>query len=160
MLVVWLTGWQEEGDLTSRLRVYRSVDSLVEFYIPLHQQTANGTLNKQPAEGFVYRDSYYEIVRQEVKNDTLLILGYANKKGSFWQQDLLDFVKHQFGNDTNTIPKKAHHLLKILLKEYYQGARLVISFCPLYWREPVVIPDLNSTLLTLPLPVYSPPPES
>lgn len=159
MLVAWMIGWQEEGDLTSRLQVYRSVDSLVEFYVPLHQQATEG-LPKQPAEGFVYRDNYYDIIRQEVKNDTLLIVGYANKQGTFWQQDLLDFIKHQFGNDSTSAPQKANHLLKLLLKEYYQGVRFVVSFYHSCWREPIQIPAFIAPLLTLSLPIHSPPPEN
>lgn len=160
MLVVWVIGWQEEGDLTSSLRVYRSVDSLVEFYVPLHQQATEGDLSTQPAEGFVYRDNYYDIIRQEIKNDTLLIVGYANKQGSFWQQDLLDFIKHQFGSDSTSTPQKAHHLLKLLLKEYYQGVRFVINFCHSYWRDPIQTPAYIAPLLTVSLPIHSPPPEN
>ncbi|GAB4024421.1 hypothetical protein [Spirosoma koreense] len=160
MLVVWMINWQEEGDLTSRLKVYKSVDSIVEFYIPLHRQTNEGQLPTHPTEGFVYRDSYYQIVRQEVKNDTLLILGYVDKHGLFWQQDLLDFIKHQFGNDSNSGPQKANNLLRNLLKEYYQGVRFVINFSYSYWREPVRIPPFAAPLMTLSLPVHSPPPEA
>ncbi|AKD56990.1 hypothetical protein [Spirosoma radiotolerans] len=159
LLVGRMIGWQQEGDLASRLRVYRSVDSLVEFYIPLHQQATTTTKLTQPTEGFVYRDTYYEIVRQEIKNDTLLILGYADKKDSFWQQDLLDFIRHQCGNESTSTPLKAHHLLKILLKDYYQGVRLVVNFCPSSWWQLYSIPPFTVHLSTVFLPVHSPPPE-
>ncbi|GAB3796694.1 hypothetical protein GCM10028819_14760 [Spirosoma humi] len=160
MLVVWMISWQEESDLSSRLSVYRSVDSLVEFYIPLHQQAVQDSLQTHPTEGFVYRDNYYDIVRQEIKNDTLLILGYANKQGSFWQQNLLDFINQQVESDSNSLPEKANQLLKNLLNDYYQGVRFVINFCHPSVRVPVLIPTFTAILPTLVLPVNSPPPEA
>ncbi len=67
VLVTWIVGWQEESDLTNRLSVYRSGDTLVEFYIPLGQQATAHNLLDHTTEGFVYRDSYYGIVRREIK---------------------------------------------------------------------------------------------
>lgn len=160
VLVVWLIGWQEEGDLSHQLRVYRSVDSLVEFYIPVHQSVHDNAIETQPIDGFVYRDNYYEVIRQEVKHDTLLILGFAQKKGTFWQQNLLDFIRRQFGENENSLPKKAHQLLKTLLKEYYQGVRFTIDFCHVNWLENTLLSTLQSFLLSLSLPIHSPPPEA
>ena len=154
-----MIGWQEEGDLASRLRVYRSVDSLVEFYIPLNNPGTEGELTTHPDEGFVYHASYYDIIHQEIQHDTLLIVGLAKKKNSFWQGDLLDFIKHQFGDDSTNAPQKTNHLLKLLVKEYYQGVRLVVQFNHSSWREPVSIPGFAAPLSTLFLPVHSPPPE-
>ena len=159
VLVVWMIGWQEERDLTNRLSVYRSVDSLVEFYIPLGQQTIDCRLPAHATEGFVYRDSYYDIVRQEVKNDTLLILGYANKRNSFWQQDLLDFINHQLGAESSSIPIKAHHLLKNLVHDYDLGVRFVVSFRPVYWLASVPVPAISTPRLSIAIPIPSPPPE-
>lgn len=159
VLVVWMVGWQQERDLTNRLSVYRSVDSLVEFYIPWQQQATGNDLSAPATEGFVYQDSYYDIVRQEVKNDTLLLLGYAKKQDSFWTQDLLAFINHEFGNDSTTIPLKAHHLLKNVVHDYDQGVRFVINFWPPHWQAIVRIPALDRPVSTLSLPVQSPPPE-
>ncbi len=159
VLVAWMVGWQQQSDLTNRLSVYRSVDSLVEFYIPIGQQATAHSLPDHVTEGFVYRDSYYDIVRQEIKNDTLLILGYANKRNSFWQQDLLDFINHQIGSESGATPVKAHHLLKNLIHDYDQGVRFVVSFRQLYWPDSVSMPIVDIPLLSLVIPIPSPPPE-
>ncbi|MVM30021.1 hypothetical protein GO755_08255 [Spirosoma sp. HMF4905] len=160
VLVLWTLNWQEESDLSSRLTVYRTVDSIVEFYIPLHERAANTVLPAQTTDGFAYRDSYFEIVRQEVKNDTLHILGYVNKKRSFWQQDLLGFIKHQFSNESGSSQKKADHLLKNLLKEYYTSRPIVMCFCHSHWRETSQIPSITAFLSNRAIPVHSPPPQA
>ena len=160
VLVLWTVNWQEERDLSSHLTVYRTVDSIVEFYVPLRERAANTILPEKTSEGFAYRDSYYEIVRQEVKNDTLHILGYVNKGRSFWQQDLLGFIKHQFNNESGSSQKKADHLLKNLLKEYYTQQSSGMSFCHSLWREAVQIPSTPAFLPDRAIPVHSPPPEA
>ena len=160
VLVLWTINWQEERDLSSRLMVYRTVDSLVEFYVPLQERGPNTVLSEHTTEGFAYRDSYYEIVRQEVKNDTLHILGFVNKNRSYWQQDLLGFIKHQFSNESGSTQKKADHLLKNLLKEYYTSRPIVVCFSHPDWRETIRIPSIPAFLSNRTIPVYSPPPQA
>ncbi|WP_461132475.1 hypothetical protein [Spirosoma lituiforme] len=159
VLALWTTNWQEESDLSNRLTVYRTGDSPVEFYVPLSKKAPNTVLSEHTTEGFAYRDSYYEIIRQEVKNDTIHILGYVNKNHSFWQQDLLEFIKHQLGNESGTSQKKTNHLLKNFLKEYYPGRQAVVCFCHPHWRETIRIPSAPASLSSRAIPVYSPPPQ-
>ncbi|QHV97980.1 hypothetical protein [Spirosoma endbachense] len=160
MLVFLSMSWQEERDLTNRLTVYRTVDSIVEFYVPLREKTAEPILPQQSAEGFAYRGSFYEIVRLEVHNDTLHILGLASKTRTLWKQDLLSFIDHQFISESSKSQKKANHLLKNLLKEYCPFCRSVVDLIPPQWRDNERIPSLSLFLSDRDIPVHSPPPKA
>jgi len=160
MLVALSINGQDERDLTSRLTVYRTVDSIVEFYVPLQEKGAATALSEHPAGGFAYRDNFYEIIRLDVQHDTLHILGIATKKCSLWQQDLLSFIEHQFIGESGRSQKKASHLLKNLLKEYYPFDRSVVCLRPPYWCDTVLISSLFSLLTDRALPVQSPPPRA
>ncbi|MVM35582.1 hypothetical protein GO755_36535 [Spirosoma sp. HMF4905] len=160
MLVLVSINGQEERDLTSRLTVYRTVDSIVEFYVPLHEKAAETVFTKQSSEGFAYKGSFYEVVRLEMQNDTLHILGFATKTRSLWQQDLLSFIEHQFIGESGRSQKKAGHLLKNLLKEYCPFDKPTIYIMPGHWREAVQIPSVLSVLTNRAVPVHSPPPRA
>ena len=75
-VLVWGIGWwQAEGDLSERLQVYRSVDSIVEFQIPLNDPADGNAMARTTEDGFRYRGHYYSVVSLEVINDTLHIAG-------------------------------------------------------------------------------------
>ena len=160
MLVLLSINGQEERDLTNRLTVYRTVDSIVEFYVPLQEKGVATTLPQHSDEGFAYKDNFYEIVSLEVQHDTLHILGFITKKRSVWQQDLLSFIEHQFIGESGRSQKKASHLLKNLLKEYCPFDRPVVYSIPLHWREPVQTSSVLAILTDRALPVQSPPPRA
>ena len=149
--------WQAEHDLSERLLVYRSVDSLIEFQIPLNGNDVS-TLTSTTDDGFSYRGHYYDVVSMEVRCDTLHIAGLESENKSFWQGDLLSFLnKHVTGtSDTN---RKANQFLKFLLKEYSPNPRAVFQFLPFNWRVAVRIPDAPFVFEARALPVHSPPPE-
>ncbi len=149
--------WQAEHDLSERLLVYRSVDSLVEFQIPLNGSDDNALTNTTN-EGFGYRGHYYDVVSMEVRGDTLHIAGLESEKRSFWQGDLLSFLNEHLAGTTDK-NRKANQFLKFLLKEYSPNPRAVFCFLPLHWRAAVRIPDAPSVAEARALPVHSPPPE-
>ncbi|MFC5411658.1 hypothetical protein ACFPMF_20215 [Larkinella bovis] len=160
LLVLLSVQWQEQHELSERLTVYSSVDHIVEFQIPLQKHPNEAILTQQKKEGFKYRGSFYEIVNLDVSGDTLHITGYVNKTKSFFQRDLLSFVKEQFSTDASETTKKAHNLLKLLLKEYSPIHKARTWFFLYDWREKAVqIPSFFASLLTRSLPVFSPPPE-
>ncbi|GAB3272945.1 hypothetical protein GCM10027347_44950 [Larkinella harenae] len=160
LLVLLSVQWQEQHELSERLTVFSSVDHLVEFQIPLQKHPNEAILTQQKSEGFKYRGSYYEIVNLDVSGDTLHITGYVNKTKSFFQRDLLSFVKEQFATGTSETAKKANNLLKLLLKEYSPISRARTWFFFYDWTEKTVrIPSFASLLLSRSLPVFSPPPE-
>lgn len=160
VLVLLRVNDQEERDLTNSLRVYRTVDSIVEFYVPLHESASVTDLPQASSEGFAYKDNFYEIIRQEVQHDTLHILGVAMKTRSLWQQDLLSFIKHQFIGEGGQAQKKASHILKNLLKEYCPFSESVIYVMHCQWREVVQIPSFLTLLTDRAIPVQSPPPRA
>ena len=151
--------WQEQHELSERLRIYSSTDSMVEFHIPLQQHPDEASITQHPTEGFSYRGNYFEIVHLEVSGDTLHIMGYESNRPALWQQDLLSFVKKQFTGSSET-SKKASQLLKLLLKEYCRPERIVntqlISFS---WYENRTAFDYLLPLTTWALSLPSPPPE-
>ncbi|MBD2704522.1 hypothetical protein IC229_28030 [Spirosoma sp. BT702] len=152
---VW---WQAEHDLSQRLQVYRSVDSIVEFQIPLKDKPDANSITRTTSDGFTYRGQYYSVVSMNIQGDTLYIAGLQTDSNSFWQSDLLSFMqKHVTG--TSDSPKKANTLLKFLLKEYSPTPRVAFCFHSPSWHNDIRIPEKPFLLHQLALRISSPPPE-
>lgn len=151
--------WQAEHDLSAKLSVYRTVDSLVEFEIPLTDTFDASGLPSITEDGFSYRGSYYAVVSIETRADKLFITGMESKNQSFWSDDLLAFLENHITGATDS-HQKANQFLKFLLKEYPPAPRVVFSFRSPHWRELVRIPDVLFVVAARALPVYSPPPQS
>lgn len=150
--------WQAEHDLSKQLLVYRTVDSLVEFQIPLADQTNAVAISRTTSEGFSYKGHYYDVVSLEIRGDKLHIAALESASRSFWQGDLLSFLNdHVIG--TSNSRQKANQFLKFLLKEYSPNPRAVFQFLPAQWRQAVRIPDALFVVAARALPVHSPPPE-
>ncbi len=150
--------WQDQHDLSERLTVYRSVDSMVEFQIPLTDPHDPVVLSEATKEGFAYKGNYYDVVSVEIRDNTLYISGLENKAATFWQRDLLSFLNDTL-NTGSDASRKASHWLKLLLKDYSLNSRTILRFFLYDWRADVRIPDAPALMLTRSLPVYSPPPE-
>ncbi|QDK78183.1 hypothetical protein EXU85_06060 [Spirosoma sp. KCTC 42546] len=151
--------WQEEHDLSERLSVYRSVDSIVEFEIPLKDKLDESTIARTTSDGFSYHGHYYSIVSIEVRDNMLHIAGLESQSRSFWQGDLLSFLNKHVAGATDS-HEKATKFLKFLLKEYPVNPRSVFCFLTPSWREAIRIPEQLFVLAARALPVHSPPPEA
>ncbi|MFD2932861.1 hypothetical protein [Spirosoma flavum] len=149
--------WQAEHDLSERLLVYRSVDSMVEFQIPLKGKPDANAITRSTSDGFSYRGQYYSVVSLEVRGDTLNIAGLQSENRSFWQSDLLSFLDDHITGTTDS--HKANKFLKFLLKEYSSNPRAIFDFLPPNWREAIRIPNALFVFAARALPVHSPPPE-
>lgn len=156
-VTIW---WQAEHDLTERLLVYRSTDSLIEFQIPLidKPEEARATA-RTTADGFAYRDHFYEVVSMEIRHDTLFILGVDFKHKPFLQTDLLAFLYDHIAG-ANDSQKKTNQFLKLLLKEYSLNPRFVFRFLSLARYESCPIPEGATRFVTRALTIHSPPPEA
>ncbi|GAA4458024.1 hypothetical protein GCM10023189_29650 [Nibrella saemangeumensis] len=154
LVSVW---WQEQHELSERVKVYPSTDHLVEFHVPLKQHPSEAALTRKQDQGFKYRGSYYEIIRAEISGDTLHITGYEDRNYSFWQDDLLSFIKREITGTSDT-QKKTNQLLKLLLKEYFQPDNLV---CPAHyaWNSTNTIPPYTPFRITASILPHSPPPK-
>lgn len=150
--------WQDQHDLSERLTVYRSVDSMVEFQIPLDGPHDPAVLNEATKEGFTYKDHYYDVVSVEIRDNTLFISGLENKSASFWERDLLSFLKDTVNTDSSA-SRKSSQWLKLLLKDYSINSRTVFHFLLHKWTADIRIPEAPVMLLHRALPVFSPPPE-
>lgn len=159
VLVFIGTWWQAEHDLSERLLVYRSVDSIVEFQIPLKDKPDASAITRTTSDGFSYRGHYFSVVSLEVRGDTLHIAGLQSENPSFWKSDLLSFLNDHITGTTDS-HQKANKLLKFLLKEYSPNPRAVFDFLPPNWRESVRIPNALFVFAARALPVHSPPPEA
>lgn len=152
------TWWQDEHDLSERLLVYQSVDSIVEFQIPLPDQTDGTKVIHTAEDGFGYRGRYYSVVSLEVRGDTVYIAGLRHEHCSLWQADLLSFL-----NDHVAIPsgtgRKANPLLKFLLKEYSPNSAVVLQSARSTWCESARIVQIPVPFSTRSAPTHSPPPE-
>jgi hypothetical protein len=151
--------WQAEHDLSQKLRVYRSVDSIVEFQVPMTDRSDIGELTNTTTGGFGYRGHYYDVVSMAVRGDTLFIAGLESANGSFWQSDLLSFLNNHIAAGTDS-QKKASRFLKFLLKEYSPNPRDVFRFLSASWRATIRIPDVSFVVSARALPIHSPPPEA
>lgn len=150
--------WQAEHDLSERLSVYRSVDSIVEFEIPLKDKLDASVITRTTSDGFSYHGHYYSVVSLEIQGDQLHIAALETENRSIWQSDLLSFLnKHVSG--TTESNRKANQLLKFLLKEYSPSPRIAFSFLSPQWRESIRIPEHLFVLAARALPVHSPPPQ-
>ena len=133
--------WQAEHDLSEKLLVYRSVDSIVEFQVPLTDTPDVGELTHTTTDGFGYRGHYYDVVSMDVRGDTLYIAGLESASRSFWQSDLLSFLNDHISGATDS-HRKASRFLKFLLKEYSPTPGDVFRFLPATWRDAKRIPDV------------------
>ena len=150
--------WQAEHDLSERLLVYRSVDSIVEFQIPLKDKPDASAITRTTSDGFSYRGQYFSVVSVEVRGDTLHIAGLQSENPSIWKSDLLSFLNDHITGATDS-HQKANKLLKFLLKEYSPNPRAIFEFLSPNWRESVRIPNVLFVFAARALPVHSPPPE-
>lgn len=151
--------WQAEHDLSEKLLVYRSVDSIVEFQVPLTDTPDLGELTHTTTGGFGYRGHYYDVVSMDVRGDTLYIAGLESASHSFWQSDLLSFLNDHITGASDS-HRKAGRFLKFLLKEYSPNPGDVFRFLPASWRDAIRIPDVSFVVDARSLPVHSPPPEA
>lgn len=158
VLVCVGTWWQAEHDLSQRLLVYRSVDSIVEFQIPLKDKPDANAITRTTSDGFTYRGQYYSVVSMSIQGDTLHIAGLQTANNSFWQSDLLSFMQEHVTGSSDS-PKKANTLLKFLLKEYSPTPRLAFCFPSPGWYNNIRIPEKPFLFHQLALRVSSPPPE-
>ena len=158
VLVFVSAWWQAEHDLSERLHVYRSVDSIIEFELPLHDRLEANAITSTTSDGFSYRGHYYSVVSVEVQDNLLHIAAIESESRSFWQGDLLSFLNNHVSGATDS-HQKANQFLKLLLKEYSPNPRAVFSFLPPLWREAIRIPDVLFVVAARALPVHSPPPE-
>lgn len=152
------TWWQAEHDLSEQLLVYHSVDSIVEFQIPLKAKPETRTLSNGASDGFTHRGRYYSVVSLDVRNDTLYIAGLETTSGSFWTGDLRSFLSDQVA-DTTDSHRKANQLLKLLLKEYGPSPHQGFHFLLANGHPAIRIPGPSFVVGARALPVHSPPPE-
>ena len=158
-VVVCIGGWwQAEGDLSERLLVYRSVDSITEFQIPLADKTDGTKIARTTEAGFRYHGHYYNVISLEILGDTLHIAGLESTNHSFWQDDLLAFLDNHLATSSDT-GRKANQLLKLLLKEYSPGSRMVLNVPHILRCEAGQIAQVPLVFSTRPIPICSPPPE-
>ncbi|MBO0952556.1 hypothetical protein [Fibrella forsythiae] len=162
LATVWVSvgvWWQEQHDLTQSLRVYSSVDSIVEFQVVLGKGQIEELAKRASQEEFAYHGKVYDVVSVEFRGDTLYIAGLEDRGAGLWHQDLLSFIKQTLSRHTpNDTQKKAEMLLKLLLKEYHLTSRFTLTPHLLTWLVVVRIADAPAGLFTRALAVIAPPP--
>ncbi|OIN60299.1 hypothetical protein [Arsenicibacter rosenii] len=151
--------WQEEHDLSKRLGMYRSVDSLVEFQLIFSDQSEGVFIKDKTADGFNYHGQYYSVVSIEIRGDTMRLLGLPSKSRSFWQSDLLLFLNDHI-KQSSSPHQKTNEWLKLLLKEYLPTLRPTLPFGLTHWYEDGQFPAQHVPMVTRILSVFSPPPEA
>jgi hypothetical protein len=160
-LVYWSVVSGEERDMSAKLTMFWTVDNMVEFHLPLHDRPVaeQAGFTKENVPGFSYRGKAYEVIRMDVRRDTLFIVGYEDHDRPVWSDDLLAFVKKEITGSSDT-QRKTSRLLQLLLKEYLPGE-------PIRFADAVQRPESNpvgwrhytASLTDRTGPVPSPPPQ-
>lgn len=156
-LVFWGQAWLEGQKMASSLHIYHSTDDLIEFElpVPLHQYGAQ--TQEQSGGEFEYRGTFYNIVRQELRNDTLHILCYEDLNERARHAGLSDFLQKNL-NTSSDGQKKAGNWVKNWISDYDHASRQHLIY--IYEDRPA--PVLLSHSYCLPSPIlttHSPPPE-
>ena len=158
-LTFWVAEWQEDQQLAQNLSVYHSTDDLIEFEIPvpLHQYGATSTEVNGGGE-FEYDGKFYNIARQELRNDTLHLFCYLDDDELQRHTDLRDFIQKNLAGDDQNAPGKSGHPTKISTTDYAQrkGGHLIFVY------EDCLSPTPSSPSLSLcsaRLSQPSPPPQ-
>jgi hypothetical protein len=154
----WASEWQEDRALSENLTVYHSTDALVEFEIPvpLHQY---GVETRDESGGeFEYEGTFYNIVRREVRNDTLHLYCYEDRDELNRRADLGDFIQKNVTGQTDA-GKKSGSWLKNWVKDYAQFARVVAIFL---FEDVRPVPQPTYAVANVPanFSLSSPPPEA
>ncbi|MBC7893229.1 MAG: hypothetical protein H7Y12_13520 [Sphingobacteriaceae bacterium] len=130
-LTFWVAEWQEDQQLAQNLSVYHSTDDLIEFEIPvpLHQYGATSTEVNGGGE-FEYDGKFYNIARQELRNDTLHLFCYQDSDELQRHTDLHDFIQKNLTGDDQNAPGKSGHPTKITTPDYAQrtGGHLIFVY--------------------------------
>lgn len=150
--------WRAENDLSEQLLVYRSVDSIVEFQVPLTDSAKGTSITSTTEDGFSYRGRYYTVVSMEAKGNRLLIAGLETPNHSVWQDDLLAFLNDHLATPSDT-GHKTSLLLKFLLKEYSPNNPISLSFLHFGKCQSERIPDASFLFATRSASIPSPPPK-
>lgn len=150
--------WLAENDLSERLLVYNSVDSIVEFEIPLGNKQELNDIAQSTSDGFTYNGHYYSVISMEVQGNLLHIASLEREGNSFWQNDLLAFLNEHL-TDTDKTSRKSGQFLKLLVKEYSLTQQSVFSFLIAFLFDSRRIIDVPFVLTARVLPIHSPPPE-
>lgn len=158
-VAVWADAWQSSRQLTERLSVYHSTDDLVEFEIPVPLHQYGATMTEETGGGeFEYDGQFYDIVRQQLRNDTLHLFCFQNSEKLQRRTDLSDFLQKNITGDDRNSSKKSGNWVKITASDYAQrlGEHLIFVFEDCF-SPALPSPLFNPTASLLPRP--SPPPQ-
>ncbi len=157
-LVYWSVVNDEEHDLSANLTMFWTVDNMVEFHLPLHDQPNQADFTKENVPGFNYRGKDYEVIRMDVRHDTLFIVGYENQNHAAWSDDLLAFVKKEITGSSDT-QRKTSRLLQLLLKEYLPNESIRFATAPVLPNQTRLHVRYAASITNRSGPVPSPPPQ-
>lgn len=158
-LVVWADEWRESRQLAENLSVYHSTDDLVEFEIPvpLHQYGATTTEETGGGE-FEYQGRFYNIVRQELRNDTLHLFCFQDSEKLQRRTDLSDFIQKNIAGDDQNAPQKSGTGAKASASDYAQRPGGWLVFVYEDCHSPA-LPSRSFPLTAVQLSRPSPPPQ-
>ena len=105
---------------------------------------------------FQYKGEFYKLVEQKLEKDTLYIVCIKDVKEQKLFHAMSDYIK--LSNDLPASAQKSLKLLSSLMKDFVRTVQTEISISP-GWSQECSFPEPDFALLTLTLPVTSPPPE-
>jgi hypothetical protein len=156
--VFWAGQQQAARQLADHLTVYHSTDALVEFEIPVPLHQYGAELRDETGGEFEYEGTFYNIVRREVRNDTLHILCYEDHDELSRRADLGDFIRKNVTGESES-GKKSTSWLKNWVKDYTQLAGVVRLFLFEDVRQPV-LPAYAFAHVVPVFSLFAPPPEA
>ncbi|MCY7351698.1 MAG: hypothetical protein LH606_13690 [Cytophagaceae bacterium] len=155
-LVFWGEEWIEGRQMASSLNIYHSTDDLIEFELPVPLHQYGMEIQESSGGEFEYKGAFYNIVRQELRNDTLHILCYEDLNERVRHAGLSDFLHKNLGTSSDN--EKSGNWVKNWISDYDHASRRHLIF--VYEDSPAPTRPAQTFCLTSPLlTTHSPPPE-
>jgi hypothetical protein len=157
-LVFWVLRHQANLELSARVEEKSfSKEETIEIRIPLnlpYPLHARGfeRLDRQ----FEYKGEYYKLVKHELDNNTLIVVCIKNVQEKHLVKTMNDYAN--LANDLPGTAKKAMNFLGKLLKDYQTGKSIEVSQ-NLALQYHITFIDLDTSILTMPSSIPSPPPK-
>lgn len=150
--------YQAKSDLITRLdsRDF-SQDETITLKIPFTLPYWADSRGYERVNGeFQYQGEFYQLVEQKLEKDTLYVVCIKNANERKLYEAMTDYVKL-----TNDLPasSKTVKLLNSMMKDYVKGVGTEIHKKQQGWSQENLFGDPSFNLLSLAIPIFSPPPE-
>jgi hypothetical protein len=158
-LVLWGLKSKANQELNSRIeRNDYSKEETIELRIAMSLPYPLQARGFERVKGkFEHNGEFYELVKQKIENDTIVIVCIKNREAKQVVEAITDYV--QLANDLPGTAKKTLNFFSKHLKEYNGVADLTLETNTVSHRE-ITFETTNSAVINRSLDILSPPPKA